>query len=101
MGKLPNLSETQYRILEVLIAHGALNGAAIREKTGIPRGSIYTTLARMAEKGYVESTRGEVPAYGGPPRRDFKVTGYGAQVYKAASQLEAARSLEAMLGGAL
>ena len=50
----------------------------------LKRGTVYVTLSRMADKGYVESR--QVPGdegTGGLPRRLFKATGYGARVVAA------------------
>lgn len=49
---------------------------------GLKRGTIYVTLSRLADKGYVASR--EVPREApeiGIPRRVYRVTGLGQNVY--------------------
>ena len=69
---------------------------------GLPGpGTVYVTLNRMEDKGYVESWQ-EDRATGavGLPRRLYKVTGLGSTVLKEWSQL-ARRLTLAMQGGTL
>lgn len=51
----------------------------------ISRGSLYRTLDRLEEKGWVawEVDADDVPERGGRPRRRFRVTGEGVAVLKA------------------
>jgi DNA-binding PadR family transcriptional regulator len=50
---------------------------------GLKRGTVYVTLSRMEEKGYIES-RPENPQrpMSGIPRRLYRVTGYGLKVFQ-------------------
>ena len=51
----------------------------------LKRGTIYVTLGRLEEKGYVESKR-EAAAPGiAQPRRMYKATGEGVRVFRAIS----------------
>ena len=51
---------------------------ANRTGKGMPAGSLYTTLQRMEDKGFIRSRHGEpVPERGGHPRRYFRITGAG------------------------
>jgi DNA-binding PadR family transcriptional regulator len=53
-------------------------------------GAIYTTLARLEEKGLVESWQSEpLPVRGGRSRRHFKVTGKGHRALKEAARIAA------------
>ena len=47
------------------------------------RGTIYVTLGRMEEKGYIKSRRESDKEVTGPKRRFYKVTAKGKQVYNA------------------
>jgi PadR family transcriptional regulator len=94
---LPRLSPTEHLILS-LLADGETFGLALVERSQgrIKRGTVYVTLARMQEKGYVES-RPELPVEGsiGLPRRLYKPTAYGRRVMEAWAL--AARALMAHL----
>lgn len=83
---VPRLSPTERAILELLTADEELFGLQIVERSGgsVKRGTVYVTLGRMLEKGYVKS-RTEPPAPGaiGLPRRLYRPTAYGAAVLKA------------------
>ena len=54
-------------------AEGMYGAGLVAE--GVAEGSVYTTLARMMDKGFVESRR--EARKGGPPRRYFSLTGSG------------------------
>jgi DNA-binding PadR family transcriptional regulator len=84
--EIPRLSPKEAIILQFLISNGEMYGlelvSAAPDK--LKRGTVYVTLGRMADKGYVESR--QVPGdegTGGLPRRLFKATGYGARVLAA------------------
>ena len=65
------------------VAH-AENGQKPQYGGSLEIGTVYVTLGRMADKGYVESR--QVPGTegtGGLPRRLFQATGYGARVLHA------------------
>ena len=50
----------------------------------LKRGTVYTTLNRMQQKGYVQSRSEEKPAHvPGIPRRLFRTTPYGLRVLDA------------------
>jgi DNA-binding PadR family transcriptional regulator len=50
----------------------------------LKRGTIYVTLGRMQEKGFIDSRQeAEDPSRPGIPRRLYKPTGYGMRVYAA------------------
>lgn len=90
--RTPRLSSKEYTILELLVARGELYGLQIvRESEGrVGQGTLYVTLNRMAEKGYVESRQQEQqPGAFGPPRRMYKATGYGARVMRAEDEMAA------------
>ncbi len=61
----------------------------------LKRGSIYVTLARMEEKGFVESWQDErAPGASGPPRRLYRATPYGLKVHDAFATLREALALK-------
>ncbi len=82
---IPRLTPKEAIILQ-LLSSGEMYGLALVNAAPdqIKRGTVYVTLGRMADKGYVESR--QVPGdegSGGLPRRLFKATGYGARVLAA------------------
>ena len=87
------LSRTEQAILEMLVEGDELFGLQVVERSGgaVKRGTVYVTLGRMLEKGYVES-RIEPPARGaiGLPRRLYRPTAYGAAVLRTLRKAETA-----------
>lgn len=73
-------------ILRVLITHTSeCYGLEMIELSGktLKLGTLYTTLARMEEKGYVDSRKEERRAGArGLPRRMYKCTGLGEKIFK-------------------
>jgi PadR family transcriptional regulator PadR len=50
----------------------------------LKRGTVYVTLGRMVEKGYIESrTEAQEPGAIGLPRRLYRPTAYGRRVFDA------------------
>jgi DNA-binding PadR family transcriptional regulator len=83
---LPRVSDKERLILELLVEHGDLYGlqlvAASRRR--LKRGSVYVTLSRMAEKGFVESEPGpRAPGDSGLPRPLYRPTALGRRVLRA------------------
>jgi PadR family transcriptional regulator, regulatory protein PadR len=82
--QIPRLSAKETEILRLLISNGEMYGLGLVAASGnLKRGTVYVTLDRMAEKGYVESRQEQRPSLGGPPRRLFRTTGYGLRVFNA------------------
>lgn len=95
---LPRLSTTERLILELLLVHGELFGLAMVEasKGRLKRGTVYVTLGRMAEKGFLESRQERLAAGAtGLPRRLYTPTGHALRV------LDALRAAEAVMAGRL
>jgi DNA-binding PadR family transcriptional regulator len=93
---LPRLSTRERLILELLVAEGELFGLQMVELSRgcLKRGTVYVTLGRMQEKGYLESRQEPRPAGAiGLPRRLYRPTGYALRV------LEAWRLAEQLLHG--
>lgn len=76
--QLPQFSATERLIIELLAAHDELFGLQMVELSGrrLKRGTVYVTLGRMQEKGYLESRQEPLPAGAiGLPRRLYRPTG--------------------------
>ena len=94
---LPRLSATERLILELLVEQGELFGLAMVEASGgrLKRGTVYVTLGRMEDKGYLDSRQEPLPPGAtGLPRRLYTPTGHALRV------LDAWRLAERMLAGA-
>lgn len=86
MESLPRLSTTERLILELLAAEGELFGLQMVERAGgqLKRGTVYVTLGRMQDKGYLESRQEMLPEGGiGLPRRLYRPTSYALRVLAA------------------
>jgi DNA-binding PadR family transcriptional regulator len=82
-GLVPSLSSRESLILELLVGEGEMYGLQMvaRSRRRLKRGTIYVTLGRMEEKGYVVSRLEEPPpTAGGLPRRLYQATGLGRRV---------------------
>lgn len=83
---LPGLAATEHAILSLLICGQEMYGLEMVDKSKglLKRGTIYVTLNRMEEKGYLTSRHEEKPAdRPGLPRRLYKITGHGSRVVRA------------------
>lgn len=91
---LPFLSHNEGKILLMLANNSAeMFGLEMIEASGgaLKRGTIYVTLHRMEEKGFIESRLEARPAPEvGIARRKYRITGHGARVLAA---YEAARTV--------
>lgn len=87
-----NLSRLEYTILDLLRSGGELYGLEmINESEGkLKRGSIYVTLSRMEQKGYIESRQEIDTSISGMPRRLYKINGLGQKLLNAADAAQAA-----------
>jgi PadR family transcriptional regulator len=80
------LSAKESLILELLVERDELYGLQLvaASKRRLKRGTVYVTLGRMEEKGYVTSRLEEAPAdRGGMPRRLYAPTALGRRVLAA------------------
>jgi DNA-binding PadR family transcriptional regulator len=85
-GQVPRLSVKEAFILELLARNGESYGLQLvaTSKGRLKRGTVYVTLGRMEDKGYVTSRTEEAPdGAGGLPRRLYEATPYGLRVLKA------------------
>ena len=88
--QVPTLPSKEALILELLVQENELYGlqlvAASRRR--LKRGTVYVTLGRMEEKGYVVSRLEPVPSEtGGLPRRVYEATAFGRRVLTAWTQI--------------
>ena len=83
---IPRLSAKESLILD-LLGHGdEFYGLQLvaASKGRLKRGTVYVTLGRMEDKGYVTSRAEDAPdGAGGLPRRLYEATPYGLRVLKA------------------
>jgi PadR family transcriptional regulator len=102
---IPRLSTTERLILD-LLRESELFGLQLvdRSEGALKRGTVYVTLGRMQDKGYVESRTEPLPQGAiGLPRRWYKPTEYGLRVHDAwamAARSFAAQSQEIRTGAA-
>ena len=81
--RVPTLSPKEILILELLSERDEMYGLQLvaASKRQLKRGTIYVTLGRMEEKGYVTSRLEAAPAdEGGLPRRIYEPTALGRRV---------------------
>jgi PadR family transcriptional regulator, regulatory protein PadR len=95
-ARLPSISATESLILD-LLEPAERFGLELVETSGgrLKRGSIYVTLGRMQDKGFVESYQEERPPGAiGLPRRRYRATAYGLKVRDAYQLLREALALK-------
>ena len=82
---VPRLSSTERVILDLLEGEEMFGLQLVAESKGaLKRGTVYVTLGRMQDKGFVESWTEKQPAGAiGLPRRLYRPTAYGLRVLKA------------------
>ena len=82
---VPRLSPTEHVILELLAGEEMFGLQLVEQSHGaLKRGTVYVTLGRMQDKGYVESwAEKQVPGAIGLPRRLYRPTAYGHRVLAA------------------
>ena len=84
--RMLTLSAKESLILELLVERDELYGLQLvaASKRKLKRGTVYVTLGRMEEKGYITSRLENAPAdMGGMPRRLYKATPLGRRVLAA------------------
>ena len=94
----PSLPPTQAVILNLLLGHGELYGLELVAASGgrLKRGTVYVTLGRMEEKGFVISRLEDAPpGAGGLPRRVYQATPLGRRVAQLWTRVARTLALEA------
>ena len=84
--RIPTLPPKEALILELLVGESEMYGlqlvAASRRR--LKRGTVYVTLGRMEEKGFITSRLEDAPPEsGGLPRRIYEATAFGRRVLDA------------------
>ena len=93
--RLPSMSPTESLVMDLLRSGDRYGLELVDASEGtLKRGSVYVILARMEEKGFVDS-RHEERAHraSGLPRRLYRATPYGLKVHEAFSLLRNALAL--------
>jgi PadR family transcriptional regulator PadR len=92
MNTFTRLSSTERLILRLLQDRESFGlGLVERSRGALKRGTVYVTLARMQDKGYVtSSTEALPPGAIGLPRRLYRPTAHGVAVFKVWSRAERA-----------
>src|SRR5258707_3485110 len=82
---VPRLSATERLILDLLRESEQFGLQLVdRSEGALKRGTVYVTLGRMQDKGYVESRTEPLPSGAiGLPRRWYRPTAYGLRVLDA------------------
>lgn len=83
---MPTLPAKERLILQMLVSTGPMFGLQIVEASGghVKRGTVYVTLGRMEQKGFIESEQEPQPNGAiGLPRRTYRATGLGERALKA------------------
>jgi DNA-binding PadR family transcriptional regulator len=84
--RIPSLPPKEALILELLIEGRGMYGLQLvaKSKRRLKRGTVYVTLGRMEEKGYITSRLEDAPPdAGGLPRRVYEATAFGRRVLEA------------------
>jgi DNA-binding PadR family transcriptional regulator len=84
--RLLTLSNKENLILELLVRRPEMYGLELvaASKRRLKRGTVYVTLGRMEEKGYITSRLEDAPPdAGGLPRRVYQPTALGRRVLAA------------------
>jgi PadR family transcriptional regulator PadR len=85
-SRIPTLPPKEALILELLVGESEMYGLQLVavSKRRLKRGTVYVTLGRMEEKGFITSRLESAPAdEGGLPRRLYEPTAFGRRVLRA------------------
>lgn len=95
---LPRLSKVEYTILDLLRSGGKMYGLELVHASdgALKRGTVYVTLGRMEEKGFIHSEQEKVEKRPGMPRRLYQVSGQGSRVLAAVDAAQAAMEMEVL-----
>jgi PadR family transcriptional regulator PadR len=83
---IPTLSSKERLILELLVEREEMYGLQLVDSSRrrLKRGTVYVTLGRMEDKGYVTARREQPPSEaGGLPRRIYRATPLGRRLLEA------------------
>ena len=81
MPRPPNVSRQTIKVLAQLLSrrNGWHYGYALARETGLPSGTLYPILIRLAEQGWLETKWTEPDRPGVPPRHTYRLTSAGAR----------------------
>ena len=81
MPRRTNISPQTLRVLtQLLTRHDAWHyGYALARETGLPSGTLYPILIRLAEQGWLQTKWTEPDRPGAPPRHIYRLTRAGAR----------------------
>ena len=85
-ARVPSLSEKESLILDLLGRSREMYGLELVAASDrrLKRGTVYVTLGRMEDKGFISSRRDDEPApSGGLPRRLYTATAFGRELHGA------------------
>ena len=101
-NEFPKLSRKEFSILEMLIDKEEMYGLEMVEASmgELKRGTIYVTLQRMSDKGYIKSREEPrtIPEIG-IPRRKYQATGLGEKVFRTNLKAQEFFNSEFAMGG--
>ena len=93
--RFPSMSRTESLVMDLLSDRDRYGLELVEASSGaLKRGSVYVILARMEEKGFVESRQETPQNASGAPRRLYRATEYGLKVHDAFSMLRDALALK-------
>ena len=94
--RLPSMSPTESLVMDLLRGGDRYGLELVDASDGaLKRGSVYVILARMEEKGFVDSWQEQRPdGASGVPRRVYRATPYGLKVHDAFALLRQALALK-------
>lgn len=86
-NRIPALSPKEAIVLDLLLRNPSaeMYGLELVNNSGnrLKRGTVYVTLSRMQDKGYIQSRQEEPePQSSGLPRRLYRATGYGQRAFE-------------------
>jgi DNA-binding PadR family transcriptional regulator len=81
MPRRANTSPQTVRVLTQLLTRRNIwhYGYALARETGLPSGTLYPILIRLAEQGWLETKWTEPDRPGLPPRHTYRLTGVGVR----------------------
>ena len=81
MPRRTNISPQTLRVLTQLLARRDAwhYGYALARETGLPSGTLYPILIRLAEQGWLQTKWTEPDRPGAPPRHIYRLTRAGAR----------------------
>ena len=96
-ASIPTLPPKEVLILELLVSESEMYGLQLvaASKRRLKRGTVYVTLGRMEDKGFIASRLEPAPAdEGGLPRRIYEPTAFGRRVLSAYAHVARRLTLE-------